>query len=51
MNYQVTFPQTVNFLRMIRLFFSVVNNIHTSTTTLNQDLNAKPIGLSNGNYF
>ena len=31
--------------------FSVVNNIHTSTTTLNQDLNAKPIGLSNGNYF
>ena len=28
------------FLRMIRLFFSVVNNIHTSAITLKQDLGA-----------
>ena len=34
------FPQIVNFLLMMRLFFSVVNNIHKNVTTLSQDLNA-----------
>ena len=39
MTYLIIFPQIVNFLPMIRLF-SVVNNIHTSATTLSQDLKA-----------
>ena len=40
MIYLIIFPQIVNSLPMIRLFFSVVNSIHTSAATLSQDLKA-----------
>ena len=40
MIYQIIFPHIVNILPIIRPFFSVVNNIYTSATTLSSELNA-----------